>query len=76
MDADTWIIVGKIALLSFLVLGPATVVITYIRRRRDGVTGWRPPNGSQYPDALGGGLPSMPAPDIDDPAAERPRDAH
>ena len=29
MDADVWILVGKIALLSFLILGPAIVVITY-----------------------------------------------
>jgi hypothetical protein len=54
-DADVWLTVGKIALLGFLVLGPATVVITYIRRSRSGVTGWRPPNGSRYPDALGDG---------------------
>ncbi|WP_222622198.1 hypothetical protein [Mycolicibacterium fluoranthenivorans] len=63
MDADVWLTVGKIALLSFLVLGPATVVITYLRRSRSGVSGWRPPNGSQYPDALGGGAPSIPSPD-------------
>ena len=39
-----WVLAGKIALLSFIALGLIVLVANYFRRRRSGVTPWRPPN--------------------------------
>jgi hypothetical protein len=74
-----WLTIAKVALLSFIVIGVLTVVVTYVLRRRAGIPGWRPPNSSRYPDALRGGSPQSPTPDWvdwddgDDPNNERSR---
>lgn len=36
--------VAKVGLLSFIVLGVLAVAVVYYRRRRSGVTSWRPEN--------------------------------
>jgi hypothetical protein len=46
-----------------IAVGMVIIVATYIRRRRGGIIGWRPPNSNEYGQALGGSLPKLPAPD-------------
>jgi hypothetical protein len=38
------VMAAKVALLVFLAGGVATIAATYYRRRRSGITPWRPPN--------------------------------
>ena len=48
-----WLTVAKIALVVFLVLGCATILIVYIVRRRAGHRGWGPTAEADYGDSLG-----------------------
>ncbi|WP_431236053.1 hypothetical protein ACQ856_30200 (plasmid) [Mycolicibacterium psychrotolerans] len=39
-----WAMIGKIALLSFIAVSLIIVAVNYFRRRRSGITPWRPAN--------------------------------
>lgn len=39
-----WVLIGKIALLSFIGVSLIVLAVNYFRRRRSGVTPWRPAN--------------------------------
>lgn len=39
-----WVLIGKIALLSFLAVSLIVLAANYFRRRRSGITPWRPAN--------------------------------
>ena len=39
-----WIVIGKIALAAYLTVAVLALAIRYFRRRRSGVTPWRPSN--------------------------------
>jgi len=58
-----WIVLGKLALIAFLVAGCAILVITYIRKARRG--GLRRVEASQYGylAAIRGSMPPMPLPE-------------
>lgn len=43
MSVD-WVLIGKVAVLSFNGVGLIVLAVNYFRRRRNGVTPWRPPN--------------------------------
>ncbi len=58
----TMLLLGKVALLTFLVAACGVVVVTYVRRRRAGVKPWRNPYAAPYLDMYLGGLPQIPPP--------------
>ncbi|OBG78350.1 hypothetical protein A5714_03185 [Mycobacterium sp. E2462] len=66
---DTLLLIGKVLLLSFLVVGCGVVIITYARKRRAGVRPWRNPYAAPYLDIYSGGPPQIPPPPT---VAERP----
>ena len=42
--SNDWVLIGKVALVSFISVGLMIVAVNYFRRRRSGVTPWRPAN--------------------------------
>ncbi|QLL07442.1 hypothetical protein [Mycobacterium vicinigordonae] len=59
MDA---LIIGKVLLLGFIIVGCGIVISAYVRRRRAGVRPWRNPYAAPYLDIYDGGRPPMPPP--------------
>lgn len=57
-----WILIGKVALVAFIVLGCAVLVIAYVRKRRS-VRPVRDPSLSGYADVVYGGVPPIPQPE-------------
>ena len=57
-----WLFVSKVALLAFIAIGLLIIVATYIRRRRSGITGWRPPNSANTWRPWVAAAPSFPHP--------------
>lgn len=63
--------VAKIGLLVFIAAGVVSILVTYFRRRRAGVTPWRPPNSrilgydAPIPEIV---RPAQPSHTVDEPA--------
>lgn len=68
----TALLVAKVLLLGFLIVGCGILTVTYVRRRRAGVQPWRNPYAAPYLDMYHGGLPPIPPPPSS--AYERPAD--
>jgi hypothetical protein len=58
----TALVIGKVALVAFLIVGFGVLVIAYVRRRRAGVQPWKNPQAAPYLDIYCGGLPPIPPP--------------
>lgn len=59
-----WLLLGKVALLAFLVLGCSVLVITYLRKSRGGFPPRSAdPYASPYLDLMHGGVPPTPLPE-------------
>ena len=57
-----WILIGKTALVAFLVVASGVLVITYLRKSRRSPT-WRPPIDSGYMNTIRPGVPPTPLPE-------------
>jgi hypothetical protein len=57
-----WLMLGKIALIAFLVLGCSVLVITYMRKSRGVPPRSTNPYASPYLDLMHGGVPPTPLP--------------
>ncbi|MGE2818022.1 hypothetical protein ACQI5H_23195 [Mycobacterium heidelbergense] len=68
----TWLLIGKMALLSFLVLCCTVLVVTFVRNaRRVGPLRYPNPYASGYLDLIHGGVPPTPLPQwVDWPGAD------
>lgn len=60
----TALLIGKVLLLSFLLVACGILVITYVRRRRSGVQPWKNPYAAPYLDMYSGGIPPIPPPPL------------
>lgn len=66
------LLIGKVLLLTFLIVACCALTITYFRRRRAGVRPWMNPYAAPYLGIYNGGLPEIPPPPT--PVAERSAD--